>query len=187
MAKDTGNLAREMAAAPLHGVHVIDGKITLDTDKVAPKALGGILDVLGKPTFTLSGNVLKDRQQGWGKDKIAHKDGGLAGTYAYILFSPFQHCGGLALQGSIWCEQFDNVNGVKTVGKDGKEKPRRTFSVSLPFLKAERRDGQGAEAIKAAKAVVEQMARSWRASIKADPRAALAAVVSDDKWSEEVD
>lgn len=148
---------RQMAAAPL-------------PEKPA-KVKTAILALLGEPVFMPGDGKTYPRQTGWGANKKPHPDGGTNETVAFVVFRPFKGLG-LALEGRIYCERFTE-NG----------KAKRVYSISLPFLKPERRDGDSNRAIEATKLAIRAAYREWQS----DPTTKDAIVkqaATSDKWEE---
>jgi hypothetical protein len=112
------------------------------------------------------------RTTGFGNSRKPHPDGGTNETVAWVVFTPYE---GLTVthEGRIYCEKF---------AENGKQK--RVFSISLPFLKAERRDNAGRQAIENVKVTVRDLYRAWLASNDGKVLASKSAASSIDKWEE---
>lgn len=176
MAEVVGSLAIGMAGAPLAGAgeNVVNGKVVPDTDKKGVKGGKGknpILAYLGTPQFIAGDGKQYPRQEGWGANKKPHSGGGTNETVAFVVFKPFA---GLELsqEGRIYCERF--VEGGKN---------KRRYSISLPFLKADKRDGDGRRAVEDLKGTIKAQYQKWEAEgdHKAETKASKA---NESQWEE---
>lgn len=150
----TGDIGRKMAANPLQ-----------------PGQQGNpILATLGRPAFMPGDGRKYDRTTGFGNNKVKNPQGGTNETIAWVVFHPFKGSD-LTVEGRIYCERFV---------EDGKSK--RVYSISLPFLKAERRDVASRELIESAKLVIREDYRAWTA--KDGSKAKAAKPTSSGQWSE---
>lgn len=161
----TGEIATAMANAPLP-----DGP--KETANKPKKEGNPILAILGSPQFAVGDGKKYPRQTGWGAQKKAHPDGGTNETVAWVIFKPFKGLD-LAQEGRIYCESF--VRNGATV---------RKYSISLPFLKADKRDASGRMAIESLKLHVRDSYRKWLKSddSKADTNKKPAS--ADSEWEE---
>jgi hypothetical protein len=155
-----------MAATPLTGKQ----------DKMpADKPKNAILALLGNPTFEAGDGRTYPRTTGWGANKKPHPDGGTNETIAFAIWRPFK---GLQreLSGRIYCERYTE-NG----------KPKRTYSVSLPFLgKAVRGDSSGNDAVEQVKIYVRDLYRQWASSDAAKAsQLTNKRMVRADTWTED--
>jgi hypothetical protein len=159
MAELTGSTAAQMAAAPL----ARSGERKASTNP--------IMGLLGRPTFVQGDGKQYPRTSGWGANKKPHPDGGTNETVAFIVFRPFKGLD-LPMEGRIYCERF--IEGGKS---------KRVYSISLPFLKVERRDASGNRAVEQVKLELRDLYRAWLASDEAT-KDIPASKVSSDKWEE---
>ena len=157
-----GDLARAAAAAPMDRKQE-KGK---QAEPVNP-----LLAVLGAPSFVDGDGREYPRTVGFGSNKKPHPDGGTNCTAAWVIFKPFK---GLdtTMEARIYRETYP--------GSDGKT--QRSFSVSIPFVKVDRKDGRGREAVEALKLHVRDSYRAWRKEHA--PTAATKAKVSSTGWIE---
>lgn len=171
MAKLPGDMAREMASVPLASekTTTVDTVVASGGSMIAP-----LLAVLGHPSYVMGDGKEYPRTTGFGRDRKPHPDGGTNATVAFITFMPYKGLG-ITHEGRIYCERFV---------ENGRNK--RVYSISLPFLKAERRDAVSRDAIEAFKIHLRDRYRSWqtdqeKAGIKPTARKAARA----DTWSED--
>jgi hypothetical protein len=163
MANETTSIGAAMA-------NIIPMSKGTDKGKDASKGKGNPFGILGSPIFVQGDGKQYARQSGWGKDKGPHPDGGTNETAVFILFRPFTGTM-LELQGRVYLERYQQ-NGKNV----------RKYSVSLPFLKAEKRDGEGRAAIERLKISLRDAYREW---IKTAPTQAPVAVQTDSpEWVE---
>lgn len=138
-----GDIARAAAAAPMP-----------EKDRKDKKAKNAILAVLGTPSFVMGTGKQYPRETGWGKKKTPHPDGGTNETVAFVVFRPYG-ADGPTQEGAIYAETFQKENGVDL------PKPKRRYSISLPFLKAGRTDAKARDLIEATKLEVRTAYRAW--------------------------
>lgn len=162
-----GEVARQMAATPLQKDEA--AKPEAKTEK------NPIFALLGRPKIVAGPGTRYARTEGWGKDKKPHRDGGTNETIAFAVFTPFKGLE-LPLVATVYCERFTATvtEGGKTVVKN-----RRKLNVSIPFLKPEKRDGDGNKAAALAKAEIETMFRNWEKTTDPTERAKGTASSSD--------
>jgi hypothetical protein len=166
MADVVGNTAIQMANAPL------GGKASEKTNDAQPKRKGNpILAVLGVPTFVMGDGRTYPRTTGFGPNRKAHPDGGTNETVAFIVWKPFQGCDTITQEGRIYCEKFL---------QDGQKK--RSFSISLPFLKSAPRDAVARQTIEQVKVALRDAYRIWSMSDAA--KDAPKKTETADKWIE---
>ena len=162
----TGAIAQAFANAPI--LHTAE-----KADKPAKQTkVNPILAMLGKPTFVVGDGKQYPRQVGWGNSKTLNPAGGTNETAAFVVFKPFAGLD-LALEGRIYCERF----------AEG-DKSKRVYSISLPFMKADKRDSVGRNAIEAVKGEVRDLYRTWSKSASAIA-AASTSKVQPGSWSED--
>jgi hypothetical protein len=163
MAEVAGDIARAAAAAPL-------------TERKAEpvKAKGKFFGWLGAALFALGDGKQYPRSTGFGSNRKPHPDGGTNETIAWITFRPAPGLE-LELQGRVYCERFMDAG-----------KAKRVFSISLPFLKAERKDSKSRDAIETLKADLRDQYRGWlKSADHTDAVASKPATTSAGVWSED--
>jgi len=139
---------------PEPGETVTNGKRAKDTDKRISKERkrmeNPILSKIGIPKFLAGDGRQYPRQTGWGQNKTKHPDGGTNETIAFLVFTPFE-TSNVTLEGRIYCQRYTEA------GKEIED-----YSVSLPFLKADRKDTASRDMIGQVQNTIRGLFEKWQ-------------------------